>query len=1125
MFPSQVPEYNDDDLIGTDATTADDNFDPTHPIYQALSDYAAVYQAHPALRRGAQIHRHSDAGAGVYAFSRIEREEKIEYLVAFNNAETEQQATFPTFYPAGETFSLILAEGGSAPATLATNANGELSPTVPPLGLVIYQASMPIPASLSAPGILISNLTNDQQVPLMIQNQDGHDVLDRIEVAAELGSDIYAEVTFAVSVDGGEYTPIGTDDNPPYRVFYPVDSLPAGSVLDFKAIVNDLSGNLNAHKVTGIMPFIEEPAPPATGAYAVLHYFRDDGDYGDHTTGDYNDFWGLHLWGDIEETIEWTSPKPFLGEDEYGRFAWVKLAPGASNVGFIVHRGDVKDGTDNDRFFDPSQTPEIWLRQGDPTTYTSQAAAQGYVTIRYHRDDGDYGDPTSADYNDFWGLHLWGDAIDPSEGTGWTTPKPFDGVDDFGAYWNVLVADVSQPVNFILHRGDMKNTDPDESFIPQDIPSVWKLQADETIYPSRGAAENVAYLHYHRDDGDYGDPTSSNYNDFWGMHVWTGAAEPLPTWTDPLRWESLDTFGPLFRVPLVDEATQLAYIIHRGDEKDPGPDQFLVLDKWGYEVWQLEGESPVSPEEPHYVLPILGVAGPNPGNIAEQSAYWVSENTIAWASAEDSGNTYRLHYAPDGGLEATDTGITGGDFLTLTRDPAGLPADVQDKFPHLANLPALVIDDADLAMVPEILKGQIAVSTLDPGGFSLDATGLQIPGVLDDLYTYNGDLGVSWDVYVPTIRVWAPTARSVTFHLFDDSDPGTVSAASPMTLDPDSGVWSTTGDTSWKGKYYLFEVEVYVHSTGQVEHNMVTDPYSFSLAMNSARSQIVDLSDQALNPEGWDHLVKPALPAAEDISIYEVHVRDFSVSDPLVPDEFKGTFKAFTLFKTYGMRHLKALQQNGLTHLHLLPVFDIATINENKAEWQEPDPDELATYPPDSDQQQAAVTAVEDLDGFNWGYDPFHYTTPEGSYSTDPDGVTRIVEFREMVQSLNRMGLRVVMDVVYNHTNAAGQAEKSVLDRIVPGYYHRLNDSGQVETSTCCSNTASEHNMMEKLMVDSLLTWSTEYKIDAYRFDLMGHHMKRNMLNVRQTPRRSDVGRGRRRRAVDLHLWRRLEFR
>jgi pullulanase-type alpha-1,6-glucosidase len=1091
MVPSQVPEYNDDDLIGTDATTADDNFDPTHPIYLALADYAQTYQSHLALRRGAQIYRYSQSAPGVYAFSRIERTEKIEYLVAFNNAEVASQATVPTFYGDGIQFNLVLSEG-SAAASITTDANGELTLDVPPLGLVIYQASEPIPANTSAPSILISNLVNDQEVILLKDNQDGHDVVGRIEVVAQLGPEIYAEVTFAASVNGGPYEPIGTDDNPPYRVFYDATSLPEGATVSFKAIVDDLSGHLNAAKVTGIRPMIQESEPPVGGAaYAVIHYFREDGDYGDHTTGDYNDFWGLHLWGDIEETIEWTAPKPFLGEDDYGRFAWVKLLPGASNVGFIVHRGDVKDGTSEDRFFDPSVTPEIWLENDDGITYTSQAEAQGFVTIHYHRPDGDYGDPTSSDYNDFWGLHLWGDAIDPSEGTEWPSPKPFDGVDEFGAFWNIQIVDATQPVNFIIHRGDAKDPGPDQSMIPVETASVWINSGDETIYASRAAAENMAILHYHRPAGDYGDYTSDNSNDFWGLHTWGDADDP--GWTTPRKPAGFDNFGPIFEVALFDNPQQIGYIFHRGDEKDPGPDQFLEFGTWGFEVWQEQGADPESP----YILPILVAAGPNPGNIELQSAYWVDEVTIAWEVAGDASLTYKLHYAPTGGLAATATGITGGDNIVLT--PGVLSDQVKAKFPHLAGLPALQVPAGDLALVPDILKGQIAVSALDANGSSVDATGLQIPGVLDDLYTNDDELGVSWENGVPTIRVWAPTAKSVVFHLFEDADPATTSTTTPMALDPTTGVWNLTGEVDWKGKFYLFEVEVYVHSTGQVEHNLVTDPYSFSLAMNSTRSQIVDLGDAALKPSGWDGTSKPPLVAPEDISIYELHVRDFSVSDPLVPDELKGTYKAFTLQDTYGINHLESLQEAGLTHLHLLPVFDIATINEDKSEWQAPDPDELATYPPDSDQQQAAVTSTEDLDSFNWGYDPFHYTTPEGSYSTDPNGATRIVEFREMVQSLNQMDLRVVMDVVYNHTNASGQDEKSVLDRIVPGYYHRLNDKGQVETSTCCQNTASEHNMMEKLMVDSLVTWATEYKIDAFRFDLMGHHMKRNMIKVRET--------------------------
>ncbi|MEJ2558697.1 MAG: alpha-amylase family glycosyl hydrolase, partial [Anaerolineae bacterium] len=883
MFPSQVPEYNDDDLIGTDATTADDNFDPMHPIYLALKDYAALYQSHPALRYGAQIHRYSQGSAGIYAFSRIDRAEKIEYIVAFNNSEGADTATFKTASPATG-FTQVYPGGGPA---LTSDADGNVTLTVPGLDFVVFRADAPVPDSPAAPGILISNLTNDQEVILPKSNKDGHDVVERLEVVAELGTDTYAEVTFAVSVDGGAYVPIGTDDNPPYRVFYDVTSLPAGASVSFKAIVDDLSEHLNSAKVTGILPVIQEPAPPPeAGKYAVIHYFREDGDYGDHTTGDFNDYWGLHLWGDITESIEWTAPKPFLGEDEYGRFAWVSLAPGASNVGFIVHRGDTKDGTNQDRFFNPGATPEIWLKGGDANTYTSQADAQGFVTIHYHRDDGDYGTP-SPDYNTFWGLHLWGDAIDPSEGTEWTVPKPFDGIDDYGAFWNVKIVDASQPVNFIIHRGDTKDPGPDQGLVPVESATVWIQSNDETIYPQRGAAQGFASLHYHRPAGDYGDYSSDNYNDFWGLHTWGDTNDP--GWTTPRKPARFDVFGPVFEVELLEPAQQIGYIFHRGDEKDPGPDQFLEFGTWGHEVWQLQGADPESP----YILPILGAPGPNPGNIEQQRAHWVDASTIAWEAAGDAGLTYQLHYAADGGLVATDSGITGGDFITLT--PGSLSDDVKAKFPHLADLPALKIADADLALVPGILKGQIAVSALDSSGNSVDATGLQIPGVLDDLYTYDGDLGVSWAGGTPTVRVWAPTARAVTFHLFDDSNPATASSTTPMTWDPASGVWSVAGDSGWKNKFYLFEVEVYVHSTGQVEHNMVSDPYSLSLAMNSARSQIVDLNDAALKPGGWDSLEKPELADPEDIAIYELHVRDFSANDPTVPEELKGTFKAFTL--------------------------------------------------------------------------------------------------------------------------------------------------------------------------------------------------------------------------------------
>nr|BFE77869.1 hypothetical protein GCM10020093_004700 [Planobispora longispora] len=276
----------------------------------------------------------------------------------------------------------------------------------------------------------------------------------------------------------------------------------------------------------------------------------------------------------------------------------------------------------------------------------------------------------------------------------------------------------------------------------------------------------------------------------------------------------------------------------------------------------------------------------------------------------------------------------------------------------------------------------------------------------------------------------------------------------------------------------------------------MTDPYSVSLAADSVRSQLADLSDRSLRPEGWASLAKPSAVPQEKASVYELHVRDFSASDTTVPAERRGTYAAFT-GDSAGMKELRALAADGLTHVHLLPVFDIATIPERRADRAEPDCD-LAALPADSDRQQECVAKTAAEDGFNWGYDPRHYTVPEGSYASDPDGAARIKEFRQMVAGLNGAGLRVVMDVVYNHTHAAGQDPTSVLDRIVPGYYHRLLDDGAVATSTCCANTAPEHAMMGKLVVDSIVTWAKQYKIDGFRFDLMGHHPKANMVAVRE---------------------------
>jgi pullulanase-type alpha-1,6-glucosidase len=461
--------------------------------------------------------------------------------------------------------------------------------------------------------------------------------------------------------------------------------------------------------------------------------------------------------------------------------------------------------------------------------------------------------------------------------------------------------------------------------------------------------------------------------------------------------------------------------------------------------------------------------------------------------------------------------------VPLTLDSAGLPADVRAQFPHLAAYAALDLSPAARQLAPTLLTGELVVAAYDGAGALLQTTGVQIPGVLDDLYAQarDAELGPVWSHGGrgwhgadrnrhggrPSLAVWAPTAKSVDLLL----DPVGARPEQRVALRRgDDGAWRVTGDASWRNAAYLYEVTVYVPTLDKVVTNAVTDPYSVALTANSARSVLADLDDPALTPHGWDHVRKPVLRQPEDSTIDELHVRDFSITDETVPAAHRGTYLAFTDRGSDGMRHLRDLARAGLNSLHLLPTNDIATIEEDRSKQQDP-PCDLRSFGPDSPLQQECVAKVADTDGFNWGYDPLHYTTPEGSYATDPNGPARTLQFRQTVQGINRAGLRVIMDVVYNHTPAAGQVPRSILDRIVPGYYQRLNPAtGAVETSTCCSNTATEHLMMGKLLIDSVLTWAKHYKVDGFRFDLMGHQPKALMVELRRaldalTPRHDGV--------------------
>ncbi len=595
----------------------------------------------------------------------------------------------------------------------------------------------------------------------------------------------------------------------------------------------------------------------------------------------------------------------------------------------------------------------------------------------------------------------------------------------------------------------------------------------------------TAVIHYHRADGDYGDSTSPNAADFWGLHVWTGAATPTPSWHEPLRPTSVDEFGIVFVVPLTAGATELAYLIHRGDKKDPGPDQFLRIVEGQNEVWQIADDD----TDQYFVQPKLP-GQVSAGNLRRQRAHWISRDFIVWDVEYAPEMSILLYHAPHGGLGIKAGKVTGGKAIPLHHAAAGVGNTLLERFPHLRHYTAFRLDLALHAEIPTLLRGQLVVAlVLDD--LVINATALQIPGVLDDLFAHDGDLGVAVEPAGVTLRVWAPTAQAVALHLFD-AESGPAREVIAMQPGP-GGTWTASGGCAWLGTYYLYEVTVFVPTTCRVERNLVTDPYSVGLAMNSTRSLIVDLADPALYPPGWLEQGKPPLAAHTDITLYELHLRDFSSNDATVPAALRGKYGAFTVMTSDGMQHLQGLANAGLTHLHLLPVFDFATVDDDPQARQEP---AIPAAPPNSSAQAEAVAVAQEVDGFNWGYDPYHYAVPEGSYATDANGTARILEFRQMVLALHEVGLRVVMDVVYNHTLDGGQAPRSVLDKIVPGYYHRLNAEGGIETSTCCANTATEHRMMEKLMLDSLRIWVEHYGVDGFRFDLMGHHMKENMLHV-----------------------------
>lgn len=321
--------------------------------------------------------------------------------------------------------------------------------------------------------------------------------------------------------------------------------------------------------------------------------------------------------------------------------------------------------------------------------------------------------------------------------------------------------------------------------------------------------------------------------------------------------------------------------------------------------------------------------------------------------------------------------------------------------------------------------------------------------IIDSEYAYDGELGALYSQSQTVFRVWSPLADRAVVKLYRSADSPSPYATAEM--HKSGGVWEASAAGDLHGTFYTYEFT----TAGSTRETI--DIYARSAGANGVRGMVTDLS--RTNPDGWENDRPVTLESCTDAVIYELHVRDFS-SDESGNFRLRGKFGAFCesgvtnkFGDTVGLDYIAAL---GVTHIHLLPVFDYQTVDEN-------DP--------------AA--------GFNWGYDPLNYNLPEGSYSTDPnDGATRVKQFKQLIHAAHSRGIGVIMDVVYNHTYST---ENSPFTKTFPEYYYRHNEDGSLSNGSGCGNEfASERTMASRFIVDSLCYLAEEYKLDGFRFDLMG---------------------------------------
>lgn len=895
LFASQVASYQNQNLITGEQAGAVDRYATTAPVYERIAELSALRRAHPTLVSGAQIERHADDGAGVYAFSRVDRDDKVEYLVALNNTGADKSVALTTL-TAGTSYAPVY----GTTTGISTDASAAASVTVPALSAVVYRADAPVTAPATPAEISVN-------VPAA-----GAGLTGSAGVGADVHDATWQETSFAWRIVGGdEWHALGTAEDTDPRVFHTIEGLADGTLVEYRAVTTDAAGRHSA-----------------ASTYASV---------GNRVS-----------LGVEEEPEEPEEPEP-QDPTEYGAVS----VPGSLNSEMGCP-GDWQPECANAAM---TKVDGIWtLALGD-------LAAGSY----------EYKIATEQSWNENYGA-------------GGVPNGP-----------NIALNHAGGPITFFF--------DPRTKNI--------RSTADGPVITLPGSFQSELGC-----AGDWApDCLASMMFDRDGDGVFQFTTDDLPTGSYEVKVAHNRSWAENYGAGGAPGGANISFSASAGK---------VVTFRYNLATHVLT----VKASEP----PLAGTG--------ELRAHWIDAQTIAWPAdlgAPAAGATWQLYASTDASLAlSADREVTGGsDPIALTRIDGGLSDAQKQRFPALAGSVALRVDGVDRAAAATLLQGQLMVAQSGAAGALAAFTGVQIAGVLDDLYAdgvADAELGVTFGKGgKPTFRLWAPTAQSATLLTWNagaDGDPVRHDAA----WDEASGIWTVTGGKSLKGDEYLWEVVVYAPTTRAIETNAVTDPYSIALTVNSERSVAIDLGDKQWRPRGWEKTKAPVIDRSVDRAIYELHVRDFSITDETVPEAERGTYSAFTR-DSAGTTQLRQLADAGINTVHLLPTFDIATIEEDRSQQAVPDCD-LASMPADSPEQQACIEGVVDADGFNWGYDPYHFSTPEGSYAVDPEGGARVAEFRSMVGALHGMGLQVVLDKVFNHTAQSGQGEKSVLDRVVPGYYH-----------------------------------------------------------------------------------------